>query len=108
MQVSTTLEPDAKHELKLARQARSGVWRSGVVVVVVEIIGCGNHAEQRVRRERLWIRLSRVVIVVEGQVVRIAELDMIEDVKRLDAEFQGEPLGDARLLHESQIHLPGG
>ena len=40
--------------------------------------------------------------------MRITELDVIEDIKGLDAEFEREPLGDSCVLHECQIHLPRG
>jgi hypothetical protein len=43
------LELDAKHELQLPRQASPRVWRSGVVIVVIEIV-CRRDLSEIARR----------------------------------------------------------
>src|ERR1700675_164166 len=39
------LESDPKHKLQLARQAGSRVWRSLVVIIVVEVVGRADDSE---------------------------------------------------------------
>jgi len=95
------LEP--QHELQLPRQARARVRRRLVVVVVVEVdrrsddpkvAGVGQVA-------RSWCRR-----VIEAESVRIAELDVIEDIEELNAELQRKALGKFRFFHQRHVDLP--
>ena len=81
--------------MNLARQARTGVGRSSVVVVVVEI---HRRVDQAKAASAGWIpsywsdfdRIVQHVGVVESQVaglIRVAELDVIEDIEELHTKL---------------------
>ena len=53
------LENHTKHELNLPRQAGTGVGRSGVVIVVVEVACPVDDAEIGIWDEPRWIRRIR-------------------------------------------------
>ena len=92
---SRRLELKANHELNLPWQARAGIRRGGVVVVVVEIVGGVDQAKAAsgLKYPVVGYRGSLAICcldVVESQVVGIwiAELNVVEDVEYLHANYQ--------------------
>jgi len=111
--LSRKLELDAKHELNLARQAGTRIWRGGVVVVVVEIVGRIDQAQRRYGLEYplvgyvVPLAVCRLLII-EGKIVkaRVTVLRVIEDIEQLHAELGRNPFSYPHLLGECHVDLP--
>jgi hypothetical protein len=111
---SGNLELEPKHELDLPRQPGTCVRGSGVVVVIVEIVGrvdktqCSYWLEYPFVGYRVPPAIHRLLII-EGKIikVRVTKLGVIEDVEQLHAELGGNTLSYFSLLGESYIDLPG-
>src|SRR5580700_5470406 len=102
------LELHSQHELNLPRQSGAGVRRSGVVIVVVEVVGGVDYAEvlARARDKCLTCGIVRVRHVIQREVVGVAKLDVIQDIKRLNSELQRKSLRQFSLFNERQVNLP--
>ncbi len=79
-------------------QTRAGIGRSNIVVVVVEVGGGVNYAKTRICRKVVWC--AGLVMNRESSPRHVPELCMVEDIKRLYAELEGEPFGEWRVLHQ--------
>src|SRR5580692_6268421 len=98
-QVMPRSEFEAKHELNLPGQAGAGIRGSGVVIIVVEIVGRGDLTEHVDWLEyplvgyRVHLAVCRLLII-EGKIVsaRITELSVIKNVEHLYTEFYGNTL----------------
>src|ERR1700722_11751478 len=100
------LKPEAQHELQLPGQTRAGVRRCYVVIVTVEVHRRCDQAEARVRGEES--RSCSGWVIAEVQLVRVAQLRVIKNVKRLKTKLDGKSLVYLRVLHKRQVNLPGG
>jgi hypothetical protein len=96
------LELHSQHELNLPGQSGARVRRGGIVIVVVKVVGGVDYAKIRSRRgyESLASGIARVRYVVQLKVVRVAKLDVIEDVEELHSKLDGESLGYLRFLYK--------
>lgn len=102
------LELEAKHELDLSWQTSTRVWRSGVVVIIVEIVSGIDQAKAagRLQYPVVGYRVSLTIQsldVVESQVVEIwiAKLNVVEDVEYLHTEFHGYAFCELGFLGKS-------
>ena len=110
---SCELKLKTQHELNLPGQARSCVWRSGIVIVVVEIVGGVDQAKAArwlkdpVVEYRIALTI-RCLGVIESQVVGIwiAKLNVIKDVEHLYAKFHRYTLCQFGFLGQCQVNLP--
>jgi hypothetical protein len=98
------LELEAEHELYLPWQAGSRIWRSRVVVVVVEIYRRANDPEGAGGGQ---ITGCLSGCVNESEVAGIAKLNVVEHVEPLHRELHRQMLSDFCFFAEREIDLPG-
>src|SRR5580704_417463 len=100
------LKPEAQHELQLPGQTRTGIGRSDVVVVAVEVHRRCDEAESRVRSQEPGGGGRGIIAKI--QLVRIAKLGVVENVEGLKSKLYGESLVYLGVLHKCQVDLPCG